>query len=104
MSEEPAIAVFKAFIPPIKSGILISGDGTGGSIKLEIPQTEKDIFHLLMDMTQQELIVTIARAVQPEFKEIQSDDRESAGAEANTRTKGSAPTLARSRVQRPTDT
>lgn len=67
MSEEPSdIAVFKAFIPPIKSGLLISGDGTGGSIKLEIPQTEKEIFHLLMDMTQQELIVTIARAAQPE--------------------------------------
>lgn len=63
MSEEQSdIAVFRASFPPIKSAILVSGDGTGGSIKLEIPQVERAIFAQLMDMCQDELIVTIARA------------------------------------------
>jgi hypothetical protein len=64
MGEEgqPDIAVFKATFPPIKSAILISGDGTGGSIKLEIPQIEREVFRLLMDMCQDVLIVTIQRA------------------------------------------
>jgi hypothetical protein len=60
--EQSDIAVFKASFPPIKSAILVSGDGTGGSIKLEIPQAERAIFAQLMDMCQDELIVTIARA------------------------------------------
>lgn len=62
MSEESETAVFRATFPPIKSAILISGDGTGGSIKLEIPQMERSIFALLIDMCQDELIVTISRA------------------------------------------
>ncbi len=64
MSDEHAsdIAVFRASFPPIKSAILVSGDGTGGSIKLDIPQAERAIFAQLMDMCQDELIVTIARA------------------------------------------
>lgn len=63
MSDEPPdIAVFRASFPPIKSAILVSGDGTGGSIKLDIPQAERGIFAQLMDMCQDELIVTIARA------------------------------------------
>lgn len=56
------MAVFRASFPPIKSAILVSGDGTGGSIKLEIPQAERGIFAQLMDMCQDELIVTISRA------------------------------------------
>lgn len=60
--DEVEIAVFRASFPPIKSAILVSGDGTGGSIKLEIPQTERGVFALLMQMCQDELIVTIARA------------------------------------------
>ena len=60
--EQSDIAVFRASFPPIKSAILVSGDGTGGSIKLEIPQAERAIFAQLMDMCQDELIVTIARA------------------------------------------
>lgn len=62
----PAIVVFKASFPAIRSAILISGDGTGGSIKLDIPQAERGIFAQLMDMCQDELIVTIARAARKE--------------------------------------
>lgn len=66
MSED--IAVFRASFPPIKSAILVSGDGTGGSIKLEIPQAERAVFFQLMNMCQDELIVTIARATPEGFK------------------------------------
>lgn len=63
MSEEQSnFAVFKATIPAYRSAIQIYGDGTGGSVKLEIPQSEREALHQLMDMTQCVLIITIARA------------------------------------------
>lgn len=65
MSEQ-AVVVFKATFPAIKSAILISGDGNGGSIKLEIPELELDAFKQLMDMRRDVLIVTVQRAAQPE--------------------------------------
>lgn len=33
-------AEFFAYIPPIKSAILLSGNGDGAQMKLEIPETE----------------------------------------------------------------
>lgn len=68
---ESDIAVFKASIPAYRSAIQIYGDGTGGSIKLEIPQSEREALHQLMDMTQCVLIVTIARAAP--VKQTESD-------------------------------
>ena len=59
--EQPDIVAFKASIPPIKSAILISGDGNGGSIKLDIPEIEGNIFADLYRMRGQQLIVTISR-------------------------------------------
>ncbi len=66
MSEEPEVAVFKASFPPIKSAILLSGDGNGGSIKLDIPELEIAVFKQLVDMRREELIVTVQRAAQPQ--------------------------------------
>jgi hypothetical protein len=56
------IIAFRASIPPIKSAILISGDGNGGSLKLDIPEVEGNIFAELYRMRRHELIVTIALA------------------------------------------
>lgn len=65
MGSEQSVVVFKAGFPPIKSAILISGDGNGGSIKLEIPELEIDVFKKLVDMRRDVLIVTIQRAAEP---------------------------------------
>lgn len=73
MSEDDVIA-FKASFPAIKSAILISGDGNGGSIKLEIPELEIDTFRQLIDMRRDELIVTIQRAEKPKQEETQVMD------------------------------
>lgn len=75
--DDPDIAVFRANFPPIKSAILISGDGTGGDIKLQIPQMERAIFARLIDMCQDELIVTIARAARkaPDSAPVQPKER-----------------------------
>lgn len=62
MSDELDIIIFRAFIPPIKSAILISGDGNGGGLKLDIPEIEGNVFADLYRMRGQELTVTIARA------------------------------------------
>lgn len=70
------IAVFRAAFPSIRSAILLSGDGTGGSIKLDIPQAERRIFALLMDMCQEELIVTIARAARKSTEDTQDVQNE----------------------------
>jgi len=66
------IIAFRASIPPIKSAILISGDGNGGSLKLEIPEVEGNIFAELYRMRGHELIVTIARAARqaPEVPKV----------------------------------
>ncbi len=61
MSDDADIVVFKASIPPIKSAILISGDGNGGAIKLDIPEIEGNVFADLYRMRGQQLIVTISR-------------------------------------------
>lgn len=68
MSDQSDIVVFKASIPPIKSAILISGDGNGGAIKLDIPEIEGNVFADLYRMRGQPLIVTISRAA-PETPE-----------------------------------
>jgi len=67
--EQPDMAIFKASFSTDKSAIQVFGDGTGGSIKLEIPQAERSVFLQLMQMCQAELIVTIARAAREAPKE-----------------------------------
>jgi hypothetical protein len=69
VSSDPDIVVFKASIPPIKSAILISGDGNGGAIKLDIPEIEGNVFADLYRMRGQALIVTISRAAPETPKE-----------------------------------
>lgn len=68
MSDQPDIAVFRASFSTDKSAIQVFGDGTGGSIKLEIPQAERAVFLQLMQLCQAELIVTIARVAPEGFK------------------------------------
>ena len=55
------VIVFKASLPAIKSALLISGDGNGGSIKLDVPELEIDVFRRLLEMRRDTLIVTIQR-------------------------------------------
>lgn len=59
--DQPDIVAFRAFIPPIKSAILISGSGEGGGLKLDIPEAEGNIFAELYRMRGHPLIVTISR-------------------------------------------
>lgn len=82
MSDQEDIVVFRANFPPIKSAILISGDGTGGDIKLQIPQVERAVFARLIEMCQDELIVTIARAKNRNLTELDHETTEEPKEEA----------------------
>lgn len=57
MTDEPI--TFRASFPPIQSAIIISGDGTGVRIKLDVPEVDLLPFLQSIAMRQQAFRVTI---------------------------------------------
>ena len=47
MSDTPHTVSFVASLPPITSAILVSGDGTGARMKIDIPASDADVIPLI---------------------------------------------------------
>jgi hypothetical protein len=56
---------FSASLPPIKSAILLDGQGDGGQVKLEVPRSDRQAFFFLQDWAEQELEITVRPASLP---------------------------------------
>ena len=53
---------FRASLPPIKSAILLDGQGDGGQVKLEVPRSDVQALLQLQEWAGCELEVTIRPA------------------------------------------
>jgi hypothetical protein len=50
---------FRASLPPIKSAILLDGQGDGGQVKLEVPRSDVEALLHLQGMAGRLLLVTV---------------------------------------------